>query len=486
MILIYSAICITLILLAFAFYKYQTSVKQWENILDTKQAELNQSQLSEENLRQELSTLEARLHHVVKDPLTRLLGWTLFEDRVKQNIQESVRYQFSMAVLYIDINDFNMINEALGYETGDAILNEVSQRLQTCIREMDNVSRLSKDVFVVLLTQLGKPETAAIVSHRILEALLQPILIKEQKVYITASIGISIYPADGVDATVLFRKADQALMLAKEKGHQNYHFYQQKNDINRLRELELSTGLKQDSFLSECEVYYQPILNTRDKTIFCMQALLYWRHPVLGLIHADELFNYMEKDVKSNAMFEWLIKKACQRFVAFRSVGFKPEFLGISVSIRQLGNSQFIYSLSQILQECEFKPEWLLLQIEGNLAHTPFETIEKSFNMLKYLNIKLAINHFGTSLLSIQDLKKFTVDYLMLDQSLISDLQQNEQTIGLINAINLLAQSLSMKLIVQGVDTERQMKILRGLGCDLIKGQCVGEPQPEKEVVAAL
>ena len=216
--------------------------------------------------------------------------------------------------------------------------------------------------------------------------------------------------------------------------------------------------MKQDSFLNQCEIYYQPIIHALDKSIFCMQALLCWRHPALGLIHSDELSNYMEKHNKSNAVFDWLIKNACQQFMSFRSVGFNPEFLGISLSVRQLRNSQFIYSLSQILQECEFKPEWLLLEIEGNLTHTSFESVEKSFNMLKYLNIKLAINHFGTSLFSIQDLKEFTVDYLMLDQAMISDLH-NEKTIELIHAINVLAESLSTQLIIQqGVDTEDQMR----------------------------
>ena len=241
LIILFSIAGIIFILAVFAFYKYQGRAAQWESILAGKEAELSQLQISEENLRQELSAMEARLHHAIEDPLTRLLGWTLFEDRVKQNIHESARYQFSMAVLYIDINDFSVINEALGYEAGDAILNEVSQRLLTCIREIDSVSRLSKDIFVVLLTQLGKPETAAIVAQRILESLMQPILVKEQKIYITACIGISIYPADGLDSAILFRNADQALLLAKEKGNHNYHFYQQKNDSNSLRELELST-----------------------------------------------------------------------------------------------------------------------------------------------------------------------------------------------------------------------------------------------------
>lgn len=477
--ILFLIVSIIFILTVFAFY-------QWKNILSIKQSELNQLQISENQLREELSILQTRLHYATKDPLTRLLGWSLFEDRVKQNIQESACYQFSMAILFIDINEFSVINEALGYEAGDRILNEVSQRLQNSVREMDSVSRLSKDIFVVMLTQLGKPETAASVAQRILESLEQPISIKEQAVYITACIGISIYPADGLDAATLFGNADQALMLAKEKGHQNYHFYQQKDVTHSMRELELATGLKQDSFLSECEVYYQPIMHVRDKTIFCMQALLQWRHPELGLIQANELFNYMEKHDKSNIVFTWLLKKACQRFMAFRSVGFTPELLGISLSVKQLKNSQFIYGISQILQECEFKPEWLLLKIEGNFLHTPFESMEKSFNMLKYLNIKLAINHFGTSHFSLMDLKKFTVDYLILDQAMISDLQQNEKAVEFIHACNLLAQSVCAQLIIQGVDSEIQMKILRDLGCDLIQGQWIGEPLAEQTVEEVL
>lgn len=464
------------------FYFKKTNATHWQTLLAAKETELTKLHAQEENLRQELKTLEIRLHDAIEDPLTKLLGWTLFEDRVRQSIHESARYQFNMAVLYVDINDFSVINDALGYEAGDAILNEVSLRLQTCIREMDSVSRLSKDIFVVLLTQLAKPETSAIVAQRILESLLQPILVKEQKLYITACIGISIYPADGLDAAVLFRNADYALQLAKEKGNQNYHFYQQKDGSVSLRELEISTGLKQDSFLSECEIYYQPIIHAKDKTIFCMQALLYWRHPGLGLIHADELSVHMDKHDKSNLVLEWLIKKACQQFITWRGLGFQPEFLSVSLSVRQLKNSQLIYRLSQVLQECDFKPEWLLLVIEGNLAQTSFGAIEKSFNMLKYLNIKLAINHFGINLFSIRDLQTYPLDYLVLDACMINQLQQNENAASLVQAINMLAKSLSLQLIVQGVDSEKTMQILQGLGCDLVQGQFIGEPRSEKEV----
>jgi len=483
LILFFTITGIILVIALFAIYKNIHDRSRWQHMLETRESELNELQRSEEDLRQELNVMEARLHHAIEDPLTRLLGWTLFEDRVHQGINESARYQFAMAILYVDLNDFKMINEALGYETGDAVLHEVSVRLQSCIRQVDSLSRLSKDVFVVLLTQLGKPETAAVVAQRILESLLQPVVIKDQKLYLTASIGISIYPTDGTDSVTLFRNADEALLLAKDKGTQNYQFYQEKNYANSLRELKLSTGLKRDTFLSECEIYYRPIMNTRDKTIFCMEALLYWRHPELGLIECDELFHHMEKHDKCNTATEWMLRKACQQFLYWRTLGFQPRFLGLTLSMRQLKNIQFVYHISQTLQECDFKPEWLLLEIEENVSQASFESVEKGFNMLKYQNIKLAVNHFGSSLFSIEDLKKFTVNYLKLDASIISDIEENQQSRDLIRSINLLAKSLSMQLILQGVNTEKQKAILTSLECYLIQGTLVGEPGSEPEII---
>lgn len=471
--------------LLFIIYKQRKDLTYLNQLFINKEVAFNQAQKSEVNLKQELTSMESRLHHAIEDPLTKLLGWTLFEDRVRQSIHESSRYQFTMAILYVDINDFRMINEALGFAMGDAVLNEVSRRLQTCIRQVDSVSRLSKDIFAVVLTQLAKPETAAVVSQRILESLMQPITINEQKLYVTASIGISIYPTDGTDAALLFRNAEEALLMAKGKGTQNYQFYQEKNYANSLRELKLSTGLKRDSFLTECEIYYQPIVHAQDKSIFCMEAMLYWRHPELGLIHSGELSQYIEKHDKSNLALEWMIKKSCHQFLQWKKIGFNPVLLGISLGIRQLANVQFIYRISQILQECEFKPEWLLLEIEETLSQISFDTVEKSFNMLKYQQIKLAINHFGAGFFSIQDLKKFTVNYLKLDPALINDLEENKQSRELIHSIGMLAKSLDMQLIIQGVNSERQIKILTDLGCDLIQGQFIGEPRSENEITSA-
>ena len=202
-----------------------------------------------------------------------------------------------------------------------------------------------------------------------------------------------------------------------------------------MRELSLSSGLKRDSIFSEFEVYYQPILNTQTQSILCMQALIQWRHPEWGLINQDELHIYAEKNGKANDIFEWLLKQACQQFSQWDAAGFRPELIGVSLSIKQLNNIHFIYRVSQILQECNFNPERLLIEVKENVSLTSFDAIEKIFNILKYLKIQTGIDHFGSGMFSVQDLKKISVNYLKIDQSLVSDIHQNQQTKELMKAM---------------------------------------------------
>jgi diguanylate cyclase (GGDEF)-like protein len=501
------------ILLAGIAFKGWHQAKQQHYLLTKKTNELTLSQTNQENLLQKLNALKIQLHDAMQDSLTQLPAWAFFEDRIKHSLHESARHQLSMAVLYIDLNNFKLINQALSYELGDAVLLEVSRRLQECIRQVDSVARFSKDVFVVLLTQLSKPEMAAIAAQRILESLTQPIQINEHQLYITACIGISIYPNDALEAASLFSNAEQALLLAKKKNYQNYQFYQESLHTNSLRELALSTGLNSESLFNELEINYQPIMNAETQTIFCMQTSLCWRHPQLGLIQGDELLGYAQQQNKLDALCVFLLKQACQKFSAWQDEGLQLQLLSIPFSIRQFEHPQFIYRISQLLQECNFKPDCLLLEIKSNTnininakingekkananantntnakindngktsgyakatrAELSFDVAEKALNMLHYLNIKLAIDNFGMSEFSIQDLKKLKVNYIKLAAELISDLEQNQQTRELAKAMVLLAKSLSAQVIVSAVNSEDQMKILSGLGCELMQGDYI-------------
>lgn len=469
--------------LAYGFYKTKSNALSIANQLDQTQVELKLRQKTEKEMQEKISILQNKLRHTFEDPITNLLGWQLFEDRLNQNIKESGRYQLTLAVLFIDIDDFKMINDGLSYEIGDLLLQEVAERLQLCIRQVDSMSRFTKDTFVALLTQLAKPETAAVVAQRMLQELAKPFNIKGNELYITACIGISIYPTDGQEPQALLRSADHALHLAKDKGKHLYQFYQENMHVQSQRELVFYSSLNRDSVFQEFVLYYQPIMNVQANTIACMDVLLHWQHPQLGLITPQELYIYAERQRKLNVITEWLFKNACRQFLHWRSLNFKPMMLGIPISIKQLENSHFIYRLSQILIELDFKPEWLLLEIKESFSPLSSQILEKAFNMLHYIGMNLAIEDFGSGNFSLVHLKSIPVHYLKLDSSLIADITENQQAVSLIKSVLVLAKNMSMQVIMQGIESEEQVTLLKGLGCDLMQGHHLSPALSDNEVV---
>lgn len=470
---------LTGLLIIFSSYSAFTNRKK---ILQMK-LQLKQAQQIEQDLFSKLTSLESKLHSAIEDPVTNLPGWQLFEDRLNQSIKESIRYQLTMGVIFVDINNFKVINEALNYQTGNLVLKEIAKRIESCVRQVDSLTRHSKDIFVVLLGQLNKPEAAAMIAQRILKAIAQPLYIEQQELYLTASIGIAIYPADGASLEELLHAGDEALRIAKNKGKQNYHFYQEHAHENSQRQLSLVTALRRDSIIEEFSLRFQPIFNIETKTIFAMDASVLWQHSQLGLIRSKELFDLADKQNKTNLISEWMIKEACQQFLHWHSLGFHPDFLTIPIGIKQLENSQFIYRVSQILQELNFHPEKLVLEIKENTQQISLDILEKSFNMLQYLNIKLAIDQFGSSAFNLRHLKNFKVDYLKLESSFIGDIEQNVRTQALIKSVVILADHLACQLIVEGVENNKQMNLVKAAGCVLQQGAWLGSALVEPEII---
>lgn len=450
--------------------------------LAASESELKRVSMSEQASKHAFSALQKQLHHAIEDPVTHLLGWELFADRLQQNLQECIRYQLTMSILIVDINDFAVINNALGQAMGDAVLSAIASCLQTSIRKVDSVSRYKKDIFAVLLPKINKPEAAAIVAQRLLQSLAEPIQVNDQTVYVTANIGISIYPTDGDNAAALLQRAEDALQVAKQHGQQHYQFYHQPTHVNSEREYLISMGLKNESLFSELQIHYQPIMDVGRKQIFCVDAVLYWHHPVLGVIEPNELQDHITRQGNENKITEWLLRHACQQFKHWRALGFEPGLLGVTFSIKHLQNSQFIYHISQVLKEYDFKPEWLLVEMVSHSPQHELEMLEKTINMLQYLKVKLAINDFCAIPLSIHYLKKFPVHYAKIDPSCITDIEQSQQTKAFVEGMLFLARSLGIQLIVQGIQSEQQVAILSSLGCRFMQGHFVGASLPEQSV----
>lgn len=482
---------IACLLLALAIQTYfilrnRSQIKKLKQHLLAETEELKKSRDKETQLHQELSSVQDKLQMATEDTITNLLVWPLFEDRFNHAIKESTRYQFTLGLLFIDIDDFKMINNALSPEMGNVFLRETAKRLQSCIRQVDSITRYGKDTFVVLLAQLGKPETAAIVAQRMLQTLAQPIQIKDQEFFITAAIGIAIFPTDGQDSASLFKNADDALHVAKQKGKHLYQFYQEKININSQRELIMATSLRKETLYQEFSIHYQPVMNKKNNTILSMDTVLHWQHPELGLINTRDLFANAEKQHKLNNISEWLIKKSCQHFKKWRESGVTAQFLGVPLFCKQLENSQFVYRFSQILQEEKFNPEWLLVEIKNHDADVDFAELEKSINMLKYQKINLLLDDIGVNAIHLQQIKYFSPNYLRLHYSLLEDADGDNQAIAILKSMLQLAGNLGLSLIAQGVETPQQMMLLQTLGYELMQGDAVAATLAGNEVAVKI
>lgn len=443
-------------------------------------------QQEQTRIQQEVSFLQNKINFHASDPVTHLMSWQLFEDRLNQSIKECARYKFLMGVLYVDIDNFKMINNAMGYEIGNQLLLETAGRLQGCVRQVDSVTRQGKDTFVVILSQLVKQETAAIIIQRMLQSLHLPFIINDTKFTITICIGAAFYPEDGLTPGALCANAEYAMLLAKTHGKHQYQYYQESLQDDSRRELALYNSLSSDSFLDELKLFFQPVMDVSQQSMFCVDTKIHWQHPTLGAVSNDELFNFANRQQKLNKITERVLAKACERFQQWRALGMHPQLLGIPVYLKQLENTNFILHISQILQKNKMEPSWLVLQIQGCGAPVALDVLEKAFNMLQYLGVRISIDNFGNGIFPLRYLKTFSVQYLKLDSAMIQDIVENVQTRSLVLAMVSFASTLSLEIIAAGVDSSAQAEELRNLGIRLLQGKLLSEPLSETEMTGKM
>lgn len=450
--------------------------------LQKKQRQLQDAELNAANSQHALKQLQQQCQSALEDSVTGLTGWTLFEDRFQHVIVESERSKMIVGLLLIEVSDFAMVDNVVGDKGSQILLKEVATRIKQALRKVDTVSRYKNATFCVMATQLAKPETAAIVAQRILQTLAQPFYIQNQILYINVCVGISTFPEDGSDFTTLVQMAQSAAKTAGENGNHVYHFYREKSQSSSQRELTIHVNIKRDEMLQELKVYYQPILNTQVRSVCCMDVLLHWFHPQLGNVGPEELYHHIEKQRAANRFTEWLLKTACRQFVKWHQFGFKPAHLAVPISIRQLENKPFIYHMQQIMSEAGFKPEWLLLILKDTGIEIPFIELESSFNMLDYMGVRLAMSGVGSMAFSFAYLRQIKADYLILEQSFIADIQDNEQTQLVVKGLSEFALSINSQLVARGVETATQAALLRDAGCYFMQGPYAGEALEEGDV----
>jgi diguanylate cyclase (GGDEF)-like protein/PAS domain S-box-containing protein len=414
---------------------------------------------------------QEKLNHLAyHDALTDLPNQVLFKDRLKQAIAYSRRSDQTHAVLLLNLDRFKTVNDSLGYTAGDRLLQSVAQRLTGCVRESDTVARFGSDEFAILLTQIARPQDAANAARAIKEVLDQAFIFDEQEVFISTSIGISLYPHDDRDTAGLLKSAGAALQRAKVEGGNNYQFYTAGGTTRALKQLVLESNLRGALDRSEFVVHYQPQVTIPDFHLVGMEALVRWRHPSLGLLYPSEFVPLAEDSGLILALGEWVMRDACLQNKAWQDAGLAPMRLSVNFSARQFQQPSFISSVAEILKETNLDPRWLEFEItESSIMKEPEQAIEK-LHELKLMGIRVAIDDFGTGYSSLNYLKRFPIDTLKIDKTFVADVCKDPHDTAIVRAIITLGHALDLTVIAEGVETQEQLKYLSSLGCDVVQG----------------
>ena len=436
----------------------------------------------------ELLKLNSKLEEIVEertaqleyqafyDSLTSLPNRVLFHDRLTQGIEKAKRNNENLALFFIDLDRFKQINDSLGHQVGDEVLKIVSYRLQNLIRKGDTLSRLGGDEFTIILDHLKDPNDAALLADKILKSLEEPIEIKQHKLYLSTSIGISIYPKDDVEASNLLKDADAAMYKAKDEGRNNFQFYSAEMTEMAFKKVMLQGSLRQAIDKEEFVVFYQPQVDAKREKIIGLEALVRWNHPNEGLISPFHFIAAAEETGLVVEIDQLVMKSAMKQVALWHEKGIFHGTLSLNLAAKQLANPDCITILQQRLEEYSFKASWLELEVtESDIMQRPEEAIKK-LEKIHSLGIKVSIDDFGTGYSSLSYLKRFPIDKLKIDQSFVRDIPEDEDDSAIVKAVIALGNSLGLSLIAEGVETEEQKEFLLENSCVNIQGYLYAKP----------
>ncbi len=409
-----------------------------------------------------------------KDHLTGLPSRKVFDDRFTQLLHQSQRFNLLFAILFIDIDKFRMLNAALGFIACNQILKEVATRLNANIRKLDTVCRFSNDEFVVLIS-LAKPEMTAYVADRLKNTLAEPFYINHKEIYLTASFGIAVFPTDGDNENTLLIHAEQALQQAKLEGSNHIQFYRKEAYEKNLREMTLISNLHSAAIYNNFEIYYQLQMNVETNKIYSVEALLYWKHPEFGLMEFNDFMQFAESSGNIIMIGEWFIRHACEEFKKCKAI-FETATLTLTISRRQLENPHFTYKLSQVLQEMQIEPQYIVLEISEKSIFRQRNIIDKTLAMLKNLGVNIGISQFGIGNISWWEFKTFSIHSLKISPIIIKNMLTNNENTAMMEVMLALAKTLEVNVIADGVTHETEVNILKKMGCGIMQGDFIQKP----------
>ncbi len=437
--------------------------------------------------------VETRIAHAQRieylayhDGLTALPNRSLFSRLLSQSIGDAQLNSRQLAVSFLDLDRFKQINDALGHEAGDQLLQEVARRIQECVRDNDTVARLGGDEFVVLLQQIDDRKVAAAAAQKMLTAIARPFSLIGQEFRVTASIGISVYPHDGLDEQTLTKNADVAMYHAKEGGKNNFQFYSKEFDAHSLERLTLESSLRHALERNEFRLHYQAKRDIRSGRITGMEALLRWEHPDLGTVAPLQFIPVAEETGLILPLGKWVLKTACSQNVAWQKEGLPSLSIAVNLTARQFFDEQLLEDVKAILLTTGMAAALLELEIAESLLIHDVDNTARILAGLKTLGVRIAIDDFGTGYSSLALLQRFPLDSIKIDRAFIRDLTGAPEDTGLADAIIAMGRSLSMTVVAQGVETREQAEFLRIHACDELQGFYFKKPLPAAQFAQLL
>ncbi len=430
---------------------------------------------------------EERVRHLAHfDELTTLPNRSMFHQRVGHALAHARRNEKVLAILFIDLDRFKNINDTLGHDAGDRVLKESAERLRGSLRESDTVGRLGGGELVGLIEELAQPAHIMAVARKILAALAKPIVLQTQEVHVTASIGISTYPADSEDLQGLMKCADIAMYRAKEQGKNNYQFYSPQMNVHTLERLAMESDLRQALQGQEFLLHFQPKVDIGSGRIAGVEALIHWQPPAKALIPPAQFIPLAEETGLIVPIGAWVLKTACAHNKSWQDQGLPRLRMAVNLSARQFAQENLVQDVARVLGETGLDPAALEFEITERMVMSNPEHAVKVLDKLKAMGIHISIDDFGTGYSSPSYLKRFPIDSVKIDRSFIQDLPGDRDDAAITKAIIAMAHSLSLKVIAEGVDTEEQLRFLREHGCDEMQGCCFSRPVPEDEFLRLL
>jgi diguanylate cyclase (GGDEF)-like protein/PAS domain S-box-containing protein len=424
------------------------------------------------------------------DSLTGLPNRTFYKELVSRALFMAQRHHWTVAILFIDLDYFKRINDTLGHDVGDQLLRTVGDLIKMCIRKSDYiarseedelknvVSRLGGDEFIVLLNEIAHAQDASMVARRILKELARPFTLAGHEVFVTASIGIALYPLDGTDTDNLLKNADVAMYHAKNQGRNNYQFYTKSMNATALQRLDLENDLRKALDRGEFLLYYQPTVDIQTRTIYGAEALIRWNHPKKGIISPGDFIPLAEETGLIVPIGEWVLRTACSQNRAWQNAGNKPFRVAVNLSGRQFDQEGLIEVVTNALHDTGLDPQYLELEItESTIMKNP-EKAATTLRKLKGMGICLSIDDFGTGYSSLGNLRKFPLDTLKIDRSFVMNITTDDDDAAITTAIIAMSHSLKLGVIAEGVESEDQQSFLHELGCDVAQGYLFSRPVP--------